>query len=381
MVLGSKNINSFLRKFVRFAGRTDIFFYAILWLAVLLTIGTVSQKTIGLYQAQERFFSSWFLWLGGFIPVPGTMMCLTVVFLGLLVKLSAQKWTKINLGTLVIHIGALLLLLGGFITAVSSEEGYVIIKEGDTASYVEDYFEVELAILDAVTEEQVAIFKSDTLRNGYESTVSSTPFVIEIDSYHKNVIPVRRDIPRTEDAHGMAQNIELKPLPRSVEEESNNAGLNFYIRGAGQADGFYSIFEQMPVKQTVTTDGGRSFVLDLRPVRTKLPFSIYLQDFKKEVYPGTDMARSYRSVVVLRDRDRNLEWQSIISMNEPLRYKGYTLYQSSFLRAGEQEFTVLALVRNAGRLFPYISSIVICIGLLIHLFIRVPALTGGRQNV
>ena len=61
-------------------------------------------------------------------------------------------------------------------------------------------------------------------------------------------------------------------------------------------------------------------------------------------------------------------------MNQPLRYKGYTFYQSSFFESSEGEMTVLAAVKNYGRLFPYISSIVMCFGLMVHLVLRLPNL-------
>ena len=54
-------------------------------------------------------------------------------------------------------------------------------------------------------------------------------------------------------------------------------------------------------------------------------------------------------------------------MNQPLRYKGYSFYQSSYIDANGTEFTVLAVVNNIGRLFPYISTIIIALGILAHL--------------
>ena len=61
-------------------------------------------------------------------------------------------------------------------------------------------------------------------------------------------------------------------------------------------------------------------------------------------------------------------------MNEPLRYKGYTFFQSSYIEKPEGETSVFAVVKNYGRLFPYISSIVMCFGLLFHLTLKLPAL-------
>jgi len=65
-------------------------------------------------------------------------------------------------------------------------------------------------------------------------------------------------------------------------------------------------------------------------------------------------------------------------MNEPLRYKGYTFYQASFSQSESGETSILAVVKNYGRLFPYISSIIMSIGLLIHLLIKLPKLIRKR---
>lgn len=377
MVSDEKKVQAVLKKYIRFLARTDLFVYTVLWLCVLLVIGTISQKTTGLFQAQDQYFSSWFFWAGGFVPLPAGRLCLTVIFAGLVAKLFTQTWTKAKAGTLIVHIGALLLLLGGFMTAAFSQEGYVAIPEGESRHFMEDYFQVELAVMDAISGEDIAIFENDAFSIGNVLRHDGFSFTIGIDNFYRNISPVVRETPR-DDAHGMAKNITLKPVPRAPEEEANNAGIEFYIKGAGQADGFYSLFEQMPIRQTITTDEERRFILDLRPVRTALPFTLQLNDFEKDVYPGTNMARSYRSDIILHDG--KLAWHSIISMNEPLRYKGYTFYQSSFLRNEGKEITVLAVVKNAGRLFPYISSIIICIGLLIHLFFRLPQLRGQRDH-
>ena len=65
-------------------------------------------------------------------------------------------------------------------------------------------------------------------------------------------------------------------------------------------------------------------------------------------------------------------------MNEPLRHKGYTFYQASFIDGELIQTTVLAAVKNYGRLFPYISTIVMCIGLLFHMIYK---MYQGRKKV
>ena len=67
-------------------------------------------------------------------------------------------------------------------------------------------------------------------------------------------------------------------------------------------------------------------------------------------------------------------------MNEPLRHKGYTFFQASFIDDTEIETTVLATVKNYGRLFPYISSIIMSVGLLIHLLVMMPKMVKGKPK-
>jgi hypothetical protein len=55
-------------------------------------------------------------------------------------------------------------------------------------------------------------------------------------------------------------------------------------------------------------------------------------------------------------------------MNAPLRYRGETFYQQSWLKdaRGAANGTVLQVVRNPGWLLPYISCAIVCLGMMIH---------------
>ena len=67
-------------------------------------------------------------------------------------------------------------------------------------------------------------------------------------------------------------------------------------------------------------------------------------------------------------------------MNEPLRHEGYTFFQASFSQTAQGETSVLAVVQNYGRLFPYISSIIMSLGLLIHLLMQLPKLIKRKAT-
>jgi hypothetical protein len=51
-------------------------------------------------------------------------------------------------------------------------------------------------------------------------------------------------------------------------------------------------------------------------------------------------------------------------MNQPLRYLGKTYYQASFGKG--DTLSILQVVENPGWLLPYISCVLVTLGLLIH---------------
>jgi ResB protein required for cytochrome c biosynthesis len=66
-----------------------------------------------------------------------------------------------------------------------------------------------------------------------------------------------------------------------------------------------------------------------------LPFSLRLKDFIVEYY-STGMPSKFRSVVEVIDHQNGERFERNIEVNEPLRYKGVTVYQSSFDDGGSK---------------------------------------------
>lgn len=164
----------------------------------------------------------------------------------------------------------------------------------------------------------------------------------------------------------------LKELKPEKEDNWNRPGIIYKISNSGtSADGMYGIFLGQPVPQTVSIKE-KDFTIILRRKRTYLPFSIELIDFKKILHPGTDIPKSYSSDIILIENGVTRKIR--IQMNEPLRHKGYTFFQSSFVEGPDNETSIFAVVKNYGRLFPYISSIIMGVGLLFHLFQKLPNL-------
>jgi hypothetical protein len=339
---------------------------------VLLVAGTIAQKYIGLYQAQKLFFSSYVIWLGGFVPAPGGYTTLGLVFVNLLAKLMTKPWTRAKTGTLLTHIGALILLLGGFFTASFSHEGSLVISANETVNFVEDYRRNELAVTDIATGKAI-IFTNDLLTPHAELKETNLPFRITIDEICAHcVIEQRKETITDGSKHGMLAANSMHDSPLDPDESQNIPGIAFTIASNdSRSNGQYGLFVDMPITQHVHI-GGKDYIITLRRERTNLPFDIKLVKFDKQIYPGTDKPRAFSSEVIVQDGA--LDWHSLISMNNPLRYKGYTFYQSSFIENEQGTVSVLAVVKNSGSVFPYIASIILCFGILMHLFMRLPKL-------
>ena len=95
-----------------------------------------------------------------------------------------------------------------------------------------------------------------------------------------------------------------------------------------------------------------------------LGFPLKLKSFKVGRYQGTMRAASYESVV-----DVPSVGDHVISMNEPLKFNGYTFYQSSFSEdeRGNPTASILSVNWDPGRWIKYLGCLLIVFG-IIHLF-------------
>ena len=371
---------SSIKKIVLLFSNPKIFIFTILWMMVLVVLGTLAQRDLGLYEAQHRYFSCWVTWLG-FIPTPGGRTLLFVMTLNLFFfLLKPGFWTVKKIGIVITHLGVLLLLVGGGITAWFSTEGNMVIKEGETSNVIIDLFAKEIVIIDDENSsfDEIYTISDRILKPGQKIDNNLLPFIVEVIDYHINCEPVRRLETVGPEYKGLAQNFILKAIPPEKETEINRTGITFRISEADEAaNGIYSMFLAQQIPQTITSKG-KEFTLAIRRERTYLPFSLELKDFKKVLHPGTNVAKSYSSEVILIDED--ISRPILIQMNEPLRYMNYTFYQSSFNEGLDVDTSILAVVKNYGRLFPYISSLTISLGILTHMILKFPILFKRKDR-
>lgn len=100
--------------------------------------------------------------------------------------------------------------------------------------------------------------------------------------------------------------------------------------------------------------------------RIDIQFPIKLKDFKVSHYQGTMRAMAYESVVEVPD----LGLQTI-SMNEPLKHRGLTFYQSSFQEEnGRPIASIFSVNHDPGRFLKYLGSLIMSLGIILLMWFK-----------
>jgi ABC-type transport system involved in cytochrome c biogenesis permease subunit len=102
-----------------------------------------------------------------------------------------------------------------------------------------------------------------------------------------------------------------------------------------------------------------------------LPFSVRLQDFVLDTYPGSMRPAGFASLVEITDLDTGKTFPAKIWMNNPLEHRGYTLFQSSYQQDRGREATVLAVSKDPGQTIVFVGYVTVVLGMIIVLFTRI----------
>ncbi|MBI4314152.1 MAG: cytochrome c biogenesis protein ResB, partial [Candidatus Omnitrophica bacterium] len=92
-----------------------------------------------------------------------------------------------------------------------------------------------------------------------------------------------------------------------------------------------------------------------------------LIDFRKKNYPGTSMAASFESDVELTDAAQGITLKRLINMNNPLKHRGFTLFQASYSET-PVETTVLSVRKDPGVPLVYTGFFTVIAGLIMMFY-------------
>lgn len=344
-------------KWVCFLSSLQLTVLGLLIMALLVIGGTILQAEKGIYVAQREIFQSWVFWLFRLIPLPGLLMIGALLFVNLLAALLLRlRFSWSGLGLVLVHVGLLVLLGGGFISSNHAREYFMTLGEGESSRMASAAREWELAVwTESGESRQVQAVDIAVLRPGRPWSVPGLGLELTVERFLANCRPLAGAAPGE---------TVLEEAPANADPAENVPGAVLSLRGPqGRTERFsLQAGDEAPV---VRRWSGRDVHFSLRLQRIILPLRLTLLDFTRTVHPGTDLPRSFTSRVEIEGD--GLRREALIAMNRPLRFRGYTFYQSSY---GEDAqggaSSTFAVVRNAGRWLPYVSSAMIFIGLLWH---------------
>ena len=104
--------------------------------------------------------------------------------------------------------------------------------------------------------------------------------------------------------------------------------------------------------------------IEVRFQRNYKPYEVKLVDVSRTNYVGTATPRDYRSEIEITNPNDGSTDKFTLWMNNPLRYKGETFYQSGFqaLEDGKEASTI-SVVNNTGWMLPYIACMIVSFGM------------------
>ena len=374
---------------------------ALLVLSMLLVLlGTLEQVHWGVWHVQKVYFTSWYCFYPMDdtaplqVPLPGGFLLGALLILNLaFAHFRHFKATAAKVGISIIHAGLLLLLVGGFITAVYQEESAMVVPEGESRDYSEAFRLFEFALVEKGAQADQVVVVPDSLLRAIAAkqapdtvALPGTPFTLKVLAYHPNaMLRAKSQMPdglaiKATQGIGARTELSYKPEPESFDDNKPNAptAIVELLKG-GQSAGVWvvnlNLTENFDAQEH--QDGGKTYQLSLRRVRYYHPFSLRLDKFTHEKYPGTNTPRRFASDVTIREGAGSFAYN--ISMNQPLRHAGLTFFQSSFGSTKDgKDLSVLQVVRNPGWLIPYVSVAAMSLGLVWHFGFSLLRFLRGR---
>ena len=324
-----------VRRFISFLYSTKLMAILFIAFAIAMAVGTFVENDYDTDTARIWVYNTWW-----FEAIMGLFV---VNFIGNISRYRLLK--KENWVVLVLHLSWVFIIVGAGVTRYFGDEGIISLREGETTNtYLSDRTYIT-AMVDGTYQgaplrkkkQKEVLFSSHT-SNHYQwsSDFKGKPFSITYKSFKRI---------------GKEMNVlVLKVVSGNQRKEVTVMGK----RGV-----------QHP--PTTITLNGLQFHLSYGAREEKLPFSLTLNDFIAEKYPGTENSyASFKSKVTVNGGEETFPYD--IEMNHILNYQGYRLFQSSF--HPDEQGTILSVNHDFwGTLITYIGYILLFGSMLAFMFV------------
>ncbi|MBG7630292.1 MAG: cytochrome c biogenesis protein CcsA [Bacteroidetes bacterium] len=151
-------------------------------------------------------------------------------------------------------------------------------------------------------------------------------------------------------------------------DENSNAQLEFDVTAGNETKHIKLSGGKFAIQPATQFSVGKyNFRMSYGAMQLQLPFSIKLNDFQLDKYPGSNSPMSFASEVTVIAPDETFDFR--IFMNNILNYKGYKFFQSSYNITEQYEETHLSVNHDFwGSTITYIGYFSLYTGLILILF-------------
>jgi hypothetical protein len=361
---------------------TIVLLALLMCLVVLCTLAQVEMGTQGAVNAYMRSFIVWNQPLLLRLPFPGGALVGLLLTLNLVAKTLDIKLSWQKAGMWLVHCGLVILFAGEFVAGMMQVDTNMSIEVGQTVNYVQSYKNAELALIDVTDPawDDVYSVPDTLLAKGGAIAVPGTPITLNVKRYFPNAElgNLAPGAPPSLATAGVGTQVSVVEKPVvSADSEMNQTSAFVEPVAGGRSYGTWLVSVALGAPQSFTHEG-HTYVLSMRLLRQYLPYAFTLKQFKHDVYPGTDIPKNFSSLVQVVNPSRKESREVLIYMNQPLRYEGKTFYQASFGK--NDTLSVLSVVENPGWLLPYVSCVLVSLGLLVHFAIVLRRSLKRRQD-
>ncbi len=343
----------------------------------LILFGTLYQVDHGLYEAQNKYFSSMFVVhkLGPVaIPLPGGYLLMAVFGVNLVCGGLIRMPTNLRRpGVLITHIGVLVMLISAGVTYHFSDRGSMTLYPGEMSDVFHSYNEWNIEIGKPAAGATLQRIPDKLLKDlgpgeGRTFYAGALPIEVRVSNYMANARPVRVEGPTTSNA-AIVDGFRLESLPLEKEAERSVPGAYVSVTDTASGETTEGIVWGLSLEPLTVRSGDVYYTVGLVHKTFKAPFVVRVDDFRRVLHAGTTMAASYESdVTKIED---GAEEKIRIWMNHPLRRKGYTFFQASWGTGRDGRlYTSFEVVRNPADQGPLLACIIVSIGMLVHFIQR-----------
>ncbi len=290
-------------------------------------------------------------------------------------------------GNVLLHLGVGLLMVGQFAFGDRQLEQRLSLVEGQSSNTLVNLDAIEMAFIERSDDrEQVTPIPGSRLKRAAQSEQviddPALPAKVRVVAFYEN--STLKDV-GSENLATNGVGLEVRAVETSksggTDSEMNlaSAYVELIDRETDTSLGTYLISQLLSDREMLIPDASSKDVFDsveidgtryeigLKFHREVKPYWVQLEDVRRVDYSGTDTPRDYSSFIRIVDPETGEDRKERVWMNNPLRYRGETFYQSSYtpLRSGK-EMTGIQVVRNSGWLIPYVACSITALGMLAH---------------